>query len=229
MPQNAFFLRTCDLLISPKTMQRHFLFTLHPLSTLIFATATVLAFVLLRNSNFNFHCYTQCEATSTQKSARKCAATSGDFFRERLQSAFTLAKQLRWIAHTGLVWDLEEGTELPFLVHHHDTWKQGQDCHTYFTTMRLRRGDRIATLTSALWDLEEGTELPHLLQYYETWKRGQNCHTYFTTMRPGRGDKTAILYLWFIFFIYCCFSYGTYTCILYIVRCHNYMYYVCET
>ena len=32
---------------------------------------TVLAFVLLRNSRFNFHCYTQCEATPTQKSARK--------------------------------------------------------------------------------------------------------------------------------------------------------------
>ena len=64
----------------------------------MFATATVLAFVLLRNSNFNFHCYTQREATPTQKSARKCAATSRDFFRERLQSAFTLANQLRWIA-----------------------------------------------------------------------------------------------------------------------------------
>ena len=58
--------------------------TLHPLSTVIFATATVLAFVLLRNFNFNFHCYTQREATPTQKSARKC---SRDFFRERLQSA----------------------------------------------------------------------------------------------------------------------------------------------
>ena len=33
----------------------------------------------------------------------------------------------------------------------------------------------------------------------------------------------------FNFFIYCCFSYGTCTCILYIVRCHNHMYYVCET
>ena len=94
MPKNAFFLRTRDLLISPKTTQRHFLFTLHPLSTVIFATATVLAFVLLRNSNFNFHCYTQREATPSQKSARKCAATSRDFFRERLQSAFTLANQL---------------------------------------------------------------------------------------------------------------------------------------
>ena len=69
--------------------------TLHPLSTVIFATATVLAFVLLRSSNFNCHCYTQREATPTQKSARKCAATSRDFFRERLQSAFTLANQLR--------------------------------------------------------------------------------------------------------------------------------------
>ena len=70
----------------------------HPLSTVIFATATVLAFVLLRGSRFNFHCYTQREATPTQKLARKCAATSRDFLRERLQSAFTLANQLRWIA-----------------------------------------------------------------------------------------------------------------------------------
>ena len=31
-----------------------------------------MAFVLLRNSRFNFHCYTQREATPTQKSARKC-------------------------------------------------------------------------------------------------------------------------------------------------------------
>ena len=81
-------------------MQRHFIFTLHPLSTVIFATATVLAFLLLRNSSFNFHCYTQREATPTQKSARKCAATSRDFFAERLQSAFTLANQLRSIAQS---------------------------------------------------------------------------------------------------------------------------------
>ena len=45
--------------------------TLHPLSPVIFATATVVAFVLLRNSMFNFHCYTQLETTRTQKSARK--------------------------------------------------------------------------------------------------------------------------------------------------------------
>ena len=98
MPQNAFFLRTRDLLVSQKTTKRHFFPTLHPLSTVIFATATVLAFVLLRDSRFNFHRYTQREATPTQKSARKCAATSRDFLRERLESAFTLPNQLRWIA-----------------------------------------------------------------------------------------------------------------------------------
>ena len=84
MPQNAFFLRTRDLLISLKTTQRHFLFTLHPLSPVIFATATVLAFVLLRNSNFNVHCYTHREATPTQKSARMCAATSRDFVSRKI-------------------------------------------------------------------------------------------------------------------------------------------------
>ena len=99
MPQNAFFLRTRNLLINKKnTTQRHFLFTLHPLSMVIFATATVLAFVLLHNSSFNFHCYTQREAMPTQKSARKWAATSRDFLRERVQSTFTLANQLHWIA-----------------------------------------------------------------------------------------------------------------------------------
>ena len=104
MPQNAFFLRTRDLLVSPKTTQRHFFSTLHPLSTVIFATATVLAFVLLRDSRFNFHCYTRREATPTQRSARKCAATSLDFLRERLQSAFTLANSFAEspnTAHTG--------------------------------------------------------------------------------------------------------------------------------
>ena len=103
MPKNAFSLRTRNLLVSQKTTQRHFIFTLHPLSTVIFATATVLAFVLLRNSSFNFHCYTQHEATPTQKSARKCTATSRDFFAERLQSAFTLANQLRWIAQYTII------------------------------------------------------------------------------------------------------------------------------
>ena len=81
MPQNAFFLRqTRDLLVSPKKRRKDTFFsTLHPLSTVIFAAATVLAFVLLRDSRLIFYCYTQCEATPTQKSARKCAATSRDF------------------------------------------------------------------------------------------------------------------------------------------------------
>ena len=55
----------------PKTTQRHVFSTLHLLSLVIFATAAVVAFVLLCNSRFNFHCYTQHEATPTQKSARK--------------------------------------------------------------------------------------------------------------------------------------------------------------
>ena len=68
MSQNVFFPWTRDLLVSQKTMQRHFFY---PLSPVIFATATAVAFVLLRNSRFNFHCYTQREATPTQKSAQK--------------------------------------------------------------------------------------------------------------------------------------------------------------
>ena len=58
-------------LVSQKIMQRHFFSTLHPLSPVIFTTATVLAFVLLRNPRFNFHCYTQHEATPIEKSVWK--------------------------------------------------------------------------------------------------------------------------------------------------------------
>ena len=61
--------RARDLLVKQKVT--HFFSTLHPLSPVIFATATVVAFVLLRNSRFKFHCYTQREATPIQKSARK--------------------------------------------------------------------------------------------------------------------------------------------------------------
>ena len=63
MPQNAFLPWTCNLLICNLLIFS----TLHPLSPVIFATATEVAFVLLCNSRFNFHCYTQ----PTQKSARK--------------------------------------------------------------------------------------------------------------------------------------------------------------
>ena len=71
MPQNAFFPWNCNLLVSKKMMQRHFFPTLHPLSPVLLVTAIVVAFVLLHNSRFNFHCYTQREAMPTQKSARK--------------------------------------------------------------------------------------------------------------------------------------------------------------
>ena len=50
---------------------RHILSTLTPVSPVIFATATQVAFVLLRNSRFNFHCYTKHKVTPTQKSAQK--------------------------------------------------------------------------------------------------------------------------------------------------------------
>ena len=93
MPQNAslFFINSRSS-GQKKDKKEDFFSTLHPLSTVIFATATVLAFVLLRNSRFNFHCYTQREATPTQKSARKCAATSRDFLRERLQNRIHSSK-----------------------------------------------------------------------------------------------------------------------------------------
>ena len=64
VPQNAFsFLRTRDLQVSLRQViwsakitptQRHFFPpTFHPLSMVIFATPTVLAFVLLSDSRFN--------------------------------------------------------------------------------------------------------------------------------------------------------------------------------
>ena len=69
--KQIFSMKNRDLLISQKVTQRHFFSTLHPLFPVIFATATVVAFVLLRNFKFNYHCYTQHEAMPTQKLARK--------------------------------------------------------------------------------------------------------------------------------------------------------------
>ena len=91
MPQNAFFYELAIFWSAEKQRKD----TFHPLSTIFFATTAVLALVLLRNYRFSFHCYTQRETTPIQKSARKCAATSRDFLRERLQSTFTLENQLR--------------------------------------------------------------------------------------------------------------------------------------
>ena len=49
MPQNAFFSTNLQSSGQPKNNADTFFSTLHPLSTVIFATATVLAFVLLRD------------------------------------------------------------------------------------------------------------------------------------------------------------------------------------
>ena len=57
--------------LAEKRRKDTFFPTLHPLSLVIFATTTVVAFVLLCSSWFHFHCYTQHEATPTQKSAQK--------------------------------------------------------------------------------------------------------------------------------------------------------------
>ena len=97
-PKTHFFYELAIFWSAKKRRKDTFFPTLHPFSTVIYTTATVWAFVLLRDSRFNFHCYTQREATPTQKSAWMCAATSRDFLREMLQSAFTLANQLRRIA-----------------------------------------------------------------------------------------------------------------------------------
>ena len=94
-PKTHFIPQNRDLLVSQKTTERHLFPTLHPISPVISATATVVAFVRLRNSRFSFNCYTQREATPTPKSAHEVtAATSRDFLRERLQRAFTRANQL---------------------------------------------------------------------------------------------------------------------------------------
>ena len=93
MPQNAFFLRTHDLLVSKKPMQRHFFPTLHPLSTVIFATATVLVFVLLRDSRFNFHCYIHSVKQRLLKNRPGSdTATSRDFLRERFKKGIHSCK-----------------------------------------------------------------------------------------------------------------------------------------
>ena len=108
MPQNAFFPRTHDLLVSlkrkrkkrkkeKKKTQRHFFSTLHPLFPVIFATATVLAFVLLLNSRFNFPCYTR---RRMQRLLRyRPGSVSCDLSRllaRKIKRTLTCANQLRW-------------------------------------------------------------------------------------------------------------------------------------
>ena len=75
VPQNNFFHKLM-IFWSDKKWSKDFFSTLHPLSPVIFATATVVPFVLLHNSRFNFHCYTQREPTPAQKSAQKWPLTT---------------------------------------------------------------------------------------------------------------------------------------------------------
>ena len=57
-PKHIFFLHTRDLLVGRRTMQRHLFSILHHLFPVILANTTVVPFVLLCNSRFNFHCDT---------------------------------------------------------------------------------------------------------------------------------------------------------------------------
>ena len=67
------FLHELVIFWSTKKWRKHIFFflPLHPHSPVIFAVATLVAFLLLGNSGLNFCCYTQREATPTQKSFRK--------------------------------------------------------------------------------------------------------------------------------------------------------------
>ena len=96
MHQNAYFSGTHDLLVSQKVMQRHFFSTLHPLSPVIFATATVVAFVLLRNStSIVIHSMKQ---RLLRNQSGSDTVTSCDILRKRLQRALICANQLHWTA-----------------------------------------------------------------------------------------------------------------------------------
>ena len=62
MPQNTFF-HALTILWSAQKWCKDTFSILHHLSPIIFANASVVAFVLLCSSRFSFHCYTQHEAT----------------------------------------------------------------------------------------------------------------------------------------------------------------------
>ena len=68
--KSYFFHEFAIFWLAEKWCKEFFFPILHHLSPVIFANATVLAFVLLPSSRFNFHCYTQREPTPTQKLAQ---------------------------------------------------------------------------------------------------------------------------------------------------------------
>ena len=98
MPQNAFYPQNRSLLVNQKTMQIHFFPTLHPLSPVIFATATVVAFVLFRNSSSTSIVIHSVKQRLLRNRPGSDTAISRDFLRERLQREFTCANQLYWTA-----------------------------------------------------------------------------------------------------------------------------------
>ena len=91
-PKMHFFHELTIFWSAEKQYKDFFFSTLHPLSPVIFATATVVAFVLLRSSRFNFHCYTQCEATPTQKSARKWCCDLSRLLARKITKGIHLCK-----------------------------------------------------------------------------------------------------------------------------------------
>ena len=66
-----FFKRTPDLLVSRETTPRHIPHIRHHFPPVILANSTVVAFILISNSLFSFHCCIQREPVPTQKSSRK--------------------------------------------------------------------------------------------------------------------------------------------------------------
>ena len=120
----------------PKNDTKKLFSTLHPLSLVIFATATVVAFVLLHNSRFNFHCYTQHEAMPAQKLAWKWRCDLSRLLAQKITKSIHLCKpsslngpivcrfplhRVRWgpadARHWALFWCLPYYfTEFPLLL-----------------------------------------------------------------------------------------------------------------
>ena len=115
MTPNAFFPQTCNLLVSQKKYAKRLFSTLHHLSPVICATATVVAFVLLRNSRFTFHCYTQHEVTLTQKSAQKWCCNLSQLLGGKITKGIHLCKPASLNCPTEANWTCPAVTTKEFL------------------------------------------------------------------------------------------------------------------
>ena len=128
MPQNAFLILTNSRSFGQPKNDANTLFfpTLHPLSLVIFATATVLAFVLLHKSRFLLQLlYIAWSSAYSEIGPEVTLRHLATSLRERLQRAFTRANELHWTAqytrlsqrpcsylHAGF-WDLFPGLNRP--------------------------------------------------------------------------------------------------------------------